>query len=90
MDKLISELPKYGRHEEVYGLKIGRIEYKNKYAIIYPELKKYPPVTVSKHYVLKYDPHIGGYYIVNSNSEISFMSAELFEDKYSLIIKDNQ
>ena len=87
------EMPKYKCHKEVWALKIKNIimdgEGENREsdgsAIIIPEEKGYDPFKVSREYINKHKPKLGGYYVQYKDGYESFSPYEAFEDGYSLL-----
>ena len=86
------EMPKYQCNKQVWGLKIGKINYdddatdmENSPAIITPENTDYSPFEVDAEYMNKHKPKVGGYYVLYKGGYRSFSPAKPFEDGYSLI-----
>ena len=82
------EMPKYKSHKEVRALKIKAIEFeansaKDGTAIIRPAEEGYAPFVVSRAYMEKHKPEVGGYYVVYADGYKSFSPADAFEDGYS-------
>ena len=83
------EMPKYICHKEVWALKIHQISVlDNGDAVIMPDENGYASFQVSKEYVNKHKPVVGGYYIVYKDGYKSFSPAEPFESGYK--IKENE
>jgi len=78
-------MPKYKCYKEVWALKIKQIE-KNKvddtFFIITPEEIGYAPFNVTREYIEKHNPQVGGYYVVYKDGYKSFSPAEAFESGY--------
>ena len=90
------EMPKYECHKKVWALKIDAIEFEansaeDGTAIIRPADDGYAPFVVSREYMDKHKPEVGGYYVVyalipgETESYKSYSPAEAFESGYSLI-----
>jgi hypothetical protein len=90
------ELPQYKSHKKVWALKIAKIELDSDVAqtegretddsaMITPEEDGYAPFKVDGFYLLKHEPHVGGYYVVYKGGYKSFSPAEAFDDGYSRI-----
>jgi hypothetical protein len=90
------EMPKYKCHKEVHALKIASIERDSEKArrenretdgtaLITPVEDGYASFKVQNEYLRKYDPRVGGYYVVYEGGYKSFSPAEAFEDGYTLI-----
>jgi hypothetical protein len=52
-------------------------------AIITPEEEGYAAFPVSRSYVVKHNPKVGGYYVVYKDGYESFSPADAFEDGYT-------
>lgn len=78
------EMPRYKCHKEVWALKIAGIEFgTDGSAIIIPEEDGYAPFNVTNDYMLKHNPHVGGYFVVYKDGYKSFSPENAFEDGYS-------
>ncbi len=88
------ELPKYKSYKVVHAIKIKSIESDSDRA--YKENRKTDygaylatddcacePIKVSRQYMAKHDPQVGGYYVVYKDGYKSFSPAEAFESGYS-------
>ncbi len=85
------ELPKYKCYKEVWALKIVNIlpprttsentllTFKEEGAV------GYPAVEVTKEWMDKHNPQIGGYYVVYKDGYKSYSPAKAFEEGYELI-----
>jgi len=74
------EMPRYQCYEKVWALKIKEIEHKpGEGAIITPSEEGFAPFPVDSAYMMKCNPHVGGYYIVHSDGQRSFRLKGLFE-----------
>lgn len=87
-----AEMPKYKCHKEVWALKIKEIQEPDKLKghspfgqILVFEDDLYAPLQVSEEYLVKHQPHAGGYYVVYKDGYKSFSPAEAFEEGYSRI-----
>lgn len=84
-----TEMPRYRCHKEVWALKIAAIDVNHAGAdtdgssTITPADLGYAPFRVDRDYVLKHNPHAGGYYVVYKDGYKSFSPAEAFEDGYT-------
>lgn len=92
------ELPRYKCHKEVWALKIASIqaarpdgpchvtaeesEETDGSAMITPTDDRYAPFHVSREYMLKHKPEVGGYYVVYQDGYQSFSPARAFESGY--------
>ena len=54
-------------------------------AIITPEEEGYGAFPVSRKYVLKHDPKVGGYYVVYADGYKSWSPAQAFEEGYTRV-----
>jgi hypothetical protein len=54
-------------------------------AIITPEDSGYAAFPVSRHYMLKHDPKVGGYYVVYADGYKSWSPAQAFEEGYTRV-----
>ena len=90
------EMPKYKCHKEVHALKILSIEMDRDKAakenretdgsaIITPFEEGYSPFKVTRGYLKKHSPEVGGYYVVYEDGYKSFSPSEPFEEGYALI-----
>lgn len=90
-DKAEVELPRYKSHKEVWALKIKDISLGHmhddgtEYAVLTSEDSGYAPFEVSKKYIDKHHPEVGGYYVVYKDGYKSFSPAEAFEDGYTRV-----
>lgn len=81
---MMKDLPKYKCRKEVQALKIADITMLSTGgATITPTDDEYDPIMVSKLYVRKHEPVIGGYYVRYKDGYESFSPAEPFEEGYS-------
>ncbi len=91
------ELPKYKLHEIIGALKIKKIEWLiipydyqirppdqfNEIAgIIHWEEEGYDPIEVTLGWVLKYQPQVGGYYIIREDAKTLYDEADNFKTLY--------
>lgn len=77
-------MPKYKCHKEVYALKIGGIiRDLAGGAAFTPVESGHQQVTLSREYMTKHQPHVGGYYVVYKDGYESFSPADAFEDGYT-------
>lgn len=90
------EMPRYRSHNQVWALRIARIEYDSDdakledretdgSAIITPIEEGYAPFKVDHAYVHKHKPQVGGYYVVHQDGYKSWSPADAFEDGYTKI-----
>lgn len=82
--KLI-ELPKYQCHKQVWALKIRDLTMTPRGYTIIPFEPNYPPFEVSKEWVEKHQPKVGGYWVRDEDGYTSFSPAGVFEAGYTLI-----
>ena len=88
-----AEMPRYKCHKEVHALKIARIDRTvpevgtedDGSNSITPVEAGYAPFLVSKAYVDKHNPRVGGYYVVYKDGYKSFSPAEAFEEGYTRV-----
>ncbi|MCL4549220.1 MAG: hypothetical protein M1495_11695 [Bacteroidetes bacterium] len=94
--KACMEMPRYKCHKIVWAFKIKSIEFdmdrstkENREtdggAYITPEEKGYAEFKVSREYVEKHNPQVGGYYVVYSGGYKSWSPAKEFEEGYTLL-----
>lgn len=83
-----AEMPKYKCHKEVWALKIKEIELskvdENQY-IITPEETHFSTFNVSKEWLDKHNPEVGGYYVLYKDGYRSYSPADAFEEGYTKI-----
>lgn len=80
------ELPKYKCHKVVWALKIAGIEQKvDGSTLIVPDETGYGPLEVSRDFMSKHKPQVGGYYVVYKDGYASYSPADAFEDGYTKI-----
>lgn len=87
MSEAITELPKYQSHKKVWALKIKEIEedvHNNGYYLV-PEEEGYIKVAITKEWMVRFKPEIGGYYIVYEDGYSSYSPAKAFEEGYTKI-----
>ena len=82
------EMPKYVCHKKVWAIKIEAIEFEansaeDGTAIIRPSDDGYAPFVVSREYMDKHKPEVGGYYVVYADGYKSFSPASAFESGYT-------
>lgn len=91
----MDELPKYKCHKEVWALQIRDILYDKHVAqvvkresdggaMITPENDHYAAFKVSREYISKHNPEIGGYYVVYEDGYKSYSPAKAFKESYTL------
>lgn len=86
MSGVMSEMPKYRCHKEVWALKIAFIDRDDiGTTVITPAEKGFAAFTVDKEYVAKHSPKAGGYYVVYEDGYKSWSPADAFEEGYSKI-----
>ena len=84
-------MPRYKCHKEVWALKIKDISLGHQhdddteYAVITPVEERYAPFEVSKEYLEKHRPEVGGYYVVYKDGYKSYSPADAFEEGYTRI-----
>lgn len=89
----VIQIPIYQCHKKVGALKIADIvrdgEGENRdsdgSAILKFENTDFAPIFVTRDYMYKHTPTIGGYYVVYEDGYLSFSPAEAFESGYTLI-----
>ena len=87
-------MPKYKCNKEVWALQIKEIEVVNNPAeaddqtgIITPSEDGYAPFSVSKEYMVKHVPQVGGFFVVYKDGYKSFSPVKAFQDGYSKVEK---
>lgn len=86
-----AQMPEYTCHKKVWALKIKSIaidgEGENREtdgsAMITPEEPGYAAFKVSREYMHKHKPEVGGYYVRYKDGYESFSPAPAFEEGYS-------
>ena len=79
------EMPKYLCTKVVWALKIKRITLSGKGGILAISDKGFDPIEVSKEYISRHNPQVGGYYVIYKDGYKSFSPANAFEDGYQRI-----
>lgn len=79
------ELPRYQCHKEVWALKIKHIIQNPRGFELHFENERYCPVEVSRDWLLKHEPDVGGYFVVYEDGYRSYSPAAAFEAGYTLI-----
>ena len=82
------ELPKYKCHKVVHAAKITDITSQDAdgdltHALIFGEISAFQSIT--DVWRKKYDPQVGGYYVVYEDGYVSFSPADAFEAGYTKI-----
>lgn len=54
-------------------------------AIITPQEDGYEPFTVTRDYMMKHEPEVGGYYVVYKDGYQSYSPAKAFEEGYTIV-----
>jgi hypothetical protein len=75
------EMPRYKCHKEVHALKIADIRLDDILIVEAP----YSAVRVSREWMEKHEPKVGGYYVVYEDGYASFSPAQAFENGYARI-----
>lgn len=88
-------MPKYKCHKEVWAFKIKQIvptvmidedgAKETGKIMIFPEEEGYQPFEVSKDFIEKHKPQVGGYYVQYKDGYESYSPADAFEEGYSKI-----
>jgi hypothetical protein len=81
-------MKQYKCHKEVSAFKITSMERVNSYPdfILHGEVGDQPvDEVVSKEYIDKHDPQLGGYYVMYADGYESYSPAEAFEEGYTEI-----
>lgn len=80
-------LPRYRCHKEVDAVLIGDMHGGAGVVstILVPADDSYDVIVVTRGYVTKHQPHIGGYYVRYADGYESFSPAEAFEQGYTRI-----
>ncbi len=86
------QMPKYNCHKQVWALKIAclqrvlvEIDGKKRQEVrMASEEKGFAPIALSKEFIDKHKPEVGGYYVVYKDGYKSYSPADVFEDGYSL------
>lgn len=78
------DMPRYRSHKEVRALKIKLIELMgpNRWHLTFDEPGHVPK---DDAWMKKFDPQIGGYYVVYADGYSSYSPAQAFEEGYTLI-----
>lgn len=80
------ELPRYRSHKVVHALKMQTVvAHPNGTGKFYPVEEGFPPIELSKSYMMKHAPQAGGYYVVYADGYESWSPAEAFEGGYTRI-----
>ncbi|WP_046970339.1 Gp49 family protein [Dyella japonica] len=81
------KLPVYQSHKLVQAVKIANMERLDVTAslIIYPAEKDIEPFTVDLRYLVRHNPHIGGYFVRYEDGYESFSPANAFERGNTLL-----
>jgi len=78
-------LKTYKCHKEVQAFKIKTLfKYTNGEGWLSPNNDSSDIISVTKEYMQKHKPKIGGYYVVYEDGYQSFSPAKAFEDGYTL------
>lgn len=85
-------MPQYQCHKKVWALKISAVDRvagqrhgdDPSYRLVVED-KGFAPILVTKKWVDKHSPTVGGYYVVYEDGYKSFSPAEAFESGYTLI-----
>lgn len=86
------EMQKYKCHKEVWAVKIKSVEVvdntcelDDQSGIITAEDEGYAPFSVSKEFMERHSPQVGGYYVFYEGGHVSYSPAEPFESGYTKI-----
>lgn len=84
------EMPRYVSHKHVWALKIKDIEKRDNNPDTYsywlvPDDAGYAPFVLSREYMAKHMPTVGGYYVVYKDGYKSFSPAQAFEEGYTRV-----
>lgn len=81
------QMPRYQCHKKVWALKIKTVEIQMPGGdyLITPEDNGYEPFLVTFFWTNKFNPQVGGYYVVYEDGYSSFSPAKAFEDGYTRI-----
>jgi hypothetical protein len=82
------EMPKYKCNKEVHALCIAGIslpQNKDFDAELAFEESSYAPILMSKEWLDKHNPAVGGYYVVYKDGYRSYSPAKAFEEGYTRI-----
>lgn len=88
MENAQIEMPKYKCFKEVWALKIAGIslpQNDNWDAELSFEEEGYAPILMSKEWLDKHNPCVGGYYVVYKDGYKSYSPPEAFESGYEKI-----
>lgn len=87
-----AEMPRYKCHKEVWALKIHALEPDHLPGEetagglkVVPADAGFAPFLVSREYVQKHKPEMGGYYVVYADGYKSYSPAKAFEDGYARV-----
>ena len=82
-------LPKYKAHKVVEAFKIGALSATLDLTwVLYPLDGGFGPVVVTRAYMDRHQPKVGGYYVRYPDGYESWSPAAAFEDGYTLIKED--
>lgn len=83
--EIAKPLPRYICHKQVWALKIRSIEILEDGAgLITPEEEGYIPFHVTRDYMAKHVPKLGGYWVKYDDGYQSWSPAKAFEEGYTL------
>ncbi len=82
-----AEMPCYRSHKIVHALKIAKLQSGDvdKNTVMFPVETEFEPILLTRDYVEKHNPQVGGYYIVYEDGYKSWSPAETFESGYTRI-----
>ena len=88
-----TEMPRYKSHKEVHAHKIADIQHparaENEESdgsmFIHPAEDGFGPFRVSREYMKKHKPQVGGYYVRYAGGYESWSPADAFEDGYTRV-----
>lgn len=82
------EMPRYRCHKEVWALEIAGISLPQNEAgdaeLAFAD-RRYAPKLMSREWLDKHNPEVGGYYVVYKDGYQSFSPAQAFEEGYTRI-----
>ena len=88
MGQAMGEMPKYKCYKEVHALKIAGIslpQNENGDSQLSFADEGFAPILMSRDWMDKHNPEVGGYYVVYKDGYKSFSPAQAFEEGYTKI-----
>lgn len=87
MNGCAREMPKYRGHREVHALKIAELlpDVFPGSMLMVPAEDGCATIELSRYFVNKHNPKVGGYYVVYADGYKSYLPAKAFESGYTRI-----